>query len=285
MTLQYPLIEIASVTPSNAGAPSGWSEGEFRVVWSEREGCSSTFYQAVLGQGGSRDRHVNQACDEMYYVVSGHGLAGVDGERVKLFAGHYHLIPKGCEHWLANLGRNDPLVVIGLYDRAPDIEAASSRLNGQVLGDDLLGPRTASPRHPLVHDDEVPLVKVSREQGWTQDYFCQPLNRSHVAGTCWMYGYFGSGTIHNKHRHTKCEEICYALRGNGVAGVGDDRVDFRTGYVHYVPTGVEHWLADIGDNGTLIAPGFYISVGGLDESGLEYIGPVTQGDLSRRTPL
>ena len=151
MALQYPLIEIATVKPSNDGVASGWSEGQFRVVLSEREGCSSTFYQAILGPGESRDRHINEACDEMYYVVSGHGLAGVDGERVELFAGHYHLIPKGAEHWLANLGRNNPLVVIGLYDRAPNMLAAASQLTGQVQGDDLLGPRTANPRHPLVH--------------------------------------------------------------------------------------------------------------------------------------
>jgi len=285
MALQYPLIEIAAVAPGTAGAASGWTEGEFRAVLDERHGASSTFYQAVLGPGEIRQRHVNESCDEMYYVMSGHGLAGADGECVELFAGHYHLIAKGVEHWLANAGRNDPLVVIGLYDRAPAPEAAGSRITGTVGEAQLTMPRTARPRHALVHDDAVPLVKVSREEGWTQDYFCEPLNRRNGAGTCWMYGYFGPGTIHNKHRHTRCEEICYALRGNGVAGVGDDRVDFRTGHVHYIPTGVEHWLANVSDSEVLIAPGFYIGVGGLDESGFEYIGPVMPDDLERRTPV
>jgi len=284
MALEYPLIEMRSVPPSPHAAAAGWDEGAFRVVLSAAEGSSSTFYHAVLGPGEVRHKHRSEACDEMYYVVSGHGLAGAGDDRVELFAGHYHLIAKGTEHWLANLGRNDPLVVIGLYDRAATPQAAGHVPTGRVGETDLAGPRTASPRHPVVHDDAVPLVKVSREEGWTQDYFCEPLNRRHGAGTCWMYGYFGPGTIHNKHRHTACEEICYALRGNGVAGVGCDRVDFLEGSVHYIPAGVEHWLANVSTTEILIAPGFYIGVGGLDQSGFEYIGPVTDDDLRERTP-
>lgn len=286
MALQYPLIDMASVAPSAAAAAeTGWTEVDFRVVLSAAEGCSSTFYRAELAPGEVRHKHRNDGCDEMYYVVSGHGLAGAGDDRVELFAGHYHLIAKGTEHWLVNLGRNDRLVVLGLYDRAAVPEATQAVATGRVTDADLAAPRTARPRHPLVHDDEVPLVKVSREEGWTQDYFCEPLNRCHGAGTCWMYGYFGPGTIHNKHRHTACEEICYALRGNGVAGVGADRVDFREGCVHYIPAGVEHWLANVSETEVLIAPGFYVGVGGLDESGFEYIGPVTADDLARRTPL
>ena len=73
------------------------------------------------------------------------------------------------------------------------------------------------------------------------------------------------------------------LKGHGLAGVGDDRVEMREGDVHYIPAGTEHWLANLSDTEDLIAPGWYIGVGGLDESGFHYNGPVTEEDLEQRT--
>jgi quercetin dioxygenase-like cupin family protein len=264
----------------------GWSVSEFRVVISEKENCSSTMFHAIFWPGDRLHKHRHDNCDEQYYVVSGHGLAGAGPDRVEVHPGHYHYIPRGVEHWLVNLSRNEPLVILGLYDRAPNLEAAGYACVGEVTDEDLGAPRTlrsADLKYPLVHQDAVPLVKVSKKEGWTQDYFCEPFNRSHGVGSCWMLGYFGPHTVHMKHRHDHCEEICYVLKGHGLAGVGADRGELVEGDVHFIPAGTEHWLANLSDTEDLIAPGWYIGVGGLDESGFNYMGQVTEEDLKQRT--
>tara|TARA_A100001037_G_scaffold305879_1_gene347834 strand:+ start:6138 stop:7001 length:864 start_codon:yes stop_codon:yes gene_type:complete len=283
MDLEYPLVHVNDVTPEKLNLSEGWPDGEYRIVLDKKHGCSSTIYYSILASNAVHKKHKHSECDEMYYVVSGHALAGVGPDRVEIFSGHYHYIPKGIEHWLVNLNRNEPLVLIGIYDRCPSFELTGYDFLGDIPKNDMdissRTLRTKDLKYHLVHDDSVPLVKVSRNEGWTQDYFCEPINRSHGAETCWMYGYFGPKTIHMKHKHKFCEEVCYALKGSGYAGVGNDRVDFNEGHFHYIPRNTEHWLANLSEEEVLIAPGFYIGVGGLDESGFEYIGPVTDNDL------
>lgn len=286
MAFEHPYIRIANVTPEKLDEKEGWNVSDFRVVVSGKEGCSSIMYHATLAPGERIHKHRYENCQMQYYVVSGHGLAGAGEDRAEVHAGHFHLIPKGVEHWLVNLGRHDPLVIIGFYDRVPYLKDTGRVYLGDITEADITAPRTLSAaalQHPLVHNDEVPHVKVSHEEGWTQDYFNEPLNRSVGAGSCWMQGYFGPHTIHMKHRHNNCEEICYILRGRGLAGIGNDRGEVFAGDVNYIPAGAEHWLANIDDTEDLSAPGWYIGVGGLDESGFEYLGPVTDDDLKQRT--
>ena len=282
MPFENPYIRIADLAPEKMDAEQGWAVSEFRVVLSEKENCSSTMFHAIFQPGDSLKKHRHDGCDEQYYVISGHGLAGAGLDRAEVHAGHYHYIPKGVEHWLVNLSRNEPLVILGLYDRAPNLGATGHVFSSEITDEDLNAPRTerhSELKYPLVHQDAVPMVKVSRDEGWTQDYFCEPLNRDHGVGSCWMYGYFGPGTVHMKHRHDNCEEICYILKGHGLAGVGDDRGELVAGDVHYIPAGCEHWLANISDSDDLAAPGWYVGVGALDESGFAYNGPVTDEDL------
>ncbi len=286
MPFQYPYIRMKDVSPEKMDGSEGWSVSEFRVVISEKEGCSSTMFHAIFRPGDRLHKHRHDNCDEQYYVVSGHGLTGAGPDRVEVHPGHYHYIPRGVEHWLVNLSRNEPLVVLGLYDRAPNLEATGYACVGGLTDEDLSAPRTlrhSDLKYPLVHQDAVPMVKVSKDEGWTQDYFCEPFNRSHGVGSCWMLGYFGPHTVHMKHRHDNCEEICYVLKGHGLAGIGADRGELIEGDVHFIPAGTEHWLANLSDTEDLIAPGWYIGVGGLDESGFNFMGQVTEEDLKQRT--
>ena len=92
--------------------------------------------------------------------------------------------------------------MIGSTTARPALEATGYVYMGDVGEEDINAPRTLRPlatsKHTLVHQDAVPLVKVSKDEGWTQDYFCEPLNKSHGVGTCWMYGYFGPKTVHHE---------------------------------------------------------------------------------------
>ena len=239
-------------------------------------------YEAVFAPGDGHHKH-RLNCEEMYYIKSGRGLAGVGGERVEVGDGDYHLVPAGVEHWLVNLDETTPLVVIGYYDGAATLDAIGHEYLGEVDAADLAAPRVSDrskPRYPLVNQRDVSNEDVDPKDGWTISHFCQPLNGDeHGSATCWMYGYQQPGHVHQKHRHDHCEEICYILTGEGVAAVADERRRVREGTYHYIPAGVEHWLCNASDNAPLIGPGVYIGVSGLETSGYVHHGPVTKDDL------
>ena len=285
MRPDFPFVHVDDVEPVRMDPRQGWEISDFRIIMDGRIGCSSTIFRGLFLPGAVHKKHRHDNCDEMYCVLRGHGLAGAGPDRVELFPGHYHYIPKGVEHWLVNLSRTEPIEVYGIYDRAPSVEATGYAYTGDVTEKDIRAPRTPPQdrKHHLIHDDLVPVYKTSREQGWTQDYFNQPISREHGAATTWMQGYFGPKTIHMKHKHHNCEEVCYILKGHGLAGVGRHRVELHAGHFHYIRAGEEHWLANISKTDVLVAPGFYIGVGGLDESGFEYVAPVTEEDLKQRT--
>ena len=154
---------------------------------------------------------------------------------------------------------------------------------GGITEADLAMPRATSPdqlKFPLVHEDDIRPEKVSKDEGWTQDHFCQPINRDQGSSTTWMFGYFLPGQIHKKHRHDNADEIYFIHKGHGLAGAGPDRVELREGHFHYIPKGTEHWLVNMSKTEPLIAQGVYVGVGGLDESGFVYVGDVTAEDIT-----
>ena len=285
MALQYPLVHIDDVEPEHMKTDQGWNITDFRLPISRKQGCSSTMFRARFMPGAIHHKHRHENCDEIYYVISGHGLAGAGPDRVEVRGGHHHFVPKGTEHWLYNLSDTEPIEVVGLYDRAGSVEETGYVYMGEITEEDIAMPRAASPdqlTYPLVHIDDMRRENVSEEDGWTQEFY-QPINREHGASSTWMYGYFTPGKIHKKHRHDNADEICFILKGHGLAGVGPDRVEVREGHFHYIPAGTEHWLANLSDTEPLIGPGVYIGVGGLDESGFVYVGDVTEEDLKERT--
>ncbi len=57
MAFEHPYIRIKDVTPEKMSAGDGWSVSEFRIVLSEKQGCSSTMFHAVLRPGDRRHKH------------------------------------------------------------------------------------------------------------------------------------------------------------------------------------------------------------------------------------
>ena len=283
MTSGSMFVDIEDVPSATLDRSQGWAISDFRIPISGQQGCSSLMYEAVFAPGDAHHKH-RLACEEMYYIKSGRGLAGVGDERAEVGEGDYHLVPAGVEHWLVNIDEAAPLVVIGFYDRAASLDAIGHEYLGDVEAVDLAPPREtdrSALRYPLVNQRDVSNEDVDPKDGWTISHFCQPLNGDeHGSATCWMYGYQQPGHVHQKHRHDHCEEICYILTGDGVAAVADERRRVRAGTYHYIPAGVEHWLCNTSDTAPLIGPGVYIGVAGLEASGYVHHGPVTPDDLA-----
>ena len=83
MPFEHPYIRIGDLAPEKMDEAQGWAVSEFRVVLSEKENCSSTMFHAVFQAGDRLKKHRHDSCDEQYYVVSGHGLAGAGADRAR----------------------------------------------------------------------------------------------------------------------------------------------------------------------------------------------------------
>ena len=62
-------------------------------------------------------KHCHANSDEIYYIISGHGLAGAGSDRVEVHGGHFHFIPNSH---VRIMGSHNPYVAVdhlakGLY--------------------------------------------------------------------------------------------------------------------------------------------------------------------------
>ncbi|MBT3908028.1 MAG: cupin domain-containing protein [Rhodospirillaceae bacterium] len=132
------LVHVDDVTPENMAKGDGWLISDFRLPFGAHNGCSSTLFRARFLPGAVHKKHTHEACDEIYYVISGHGLAGAGDDRVEVRGGQFHYIPKGVEHWLHNLSDTDPIEVVGVYIGAGTVAETEYTYKGDVTEQDLV---------------------------------------------------------------------------------------------------------------------------------------------------
>tara|TARA_B100000530_G_scaffold333019_1_gene280319 strand:+ start:142 stop:975 length:834 start_codon:yes stop_codon:yes gene_type:complete len=131
------IVNIDDVNPEEMDENDGWKITDFRLPISAKNNSSSTLFRARFMPGAVHKKHCHRNCDEIYYIISGHGLAGVGSDRVEVHGGHFHFIPKGVEHWLYNLSENEPIEVVGLYCEAGSVNDTGYVYLGDVTSQDL----------------------------------------------------------------------------------------------------------------------------------------------------
>ncbi|MBD9369694.1 cupin domain-containing protein [Xanthomonas sp. XNM01] len=95
----------------------------FRVIAGHRRVQAAQMTLAPgKSEGGPDNRH--RGADQWLFVVSGSGVAIVDGRRVRLKSGSLLLIARGERHEIRNTGRT-PLKTLNLY--APPAYTADGR--------------------------------------------------------------------------------------------------------------------------------------------------------------
>jgi mannose-6-phosphate isomerase-like protein (cupin superfamily) len=130
-------VHIDDVKPARMDAKEGWSITDFRLPIGRHNGSSTTLFWAKFMPGAVHKKHRHENCEELYYVVRGHGLAGAGADRAEVRGGHVHYIPKGVEHFMHNLSRTEPLEVIGVYVGAGSVEETGYVYTGEVGAADL----------------------------------------------------------------------------------------------------------------------------------------------------
>jgi len=130
-------VHIDDVKPARMDPKDGWNITDFRIPIGRHNGSSTALFWAKFMPGATHKKHRHDNCEELYYVVSGHGLAGAGSDRAEVRGGHVHYIPKGVEHFMTNLSKTEPLEVIGIYVGAGSVEETGYAFCGEVTDADL----------------------------------------------------------------------------------------------------------------------------------------------------
>jgi mannose-6-phosphate isomerase-like protein (cupin superfamily) len=131
------ILNINDVIPEKMDEKEGWQITDFRIPISAKNGSPSTLFRARFMPGAVHKKHRHNNSDEIYYIISGHGIAGAGSDRVEVLEGHFHFIPKGVEHWLYNLSDTDPIEVVGAYCDAGSVADTGYVYTGDVTSKDL----------------------------------------------------------------------------------------------------------------------------------------------------
>ena len=131
------LVHLDDVPKENMNEGEGWSITDFRIPIGAHNGSSTTLFRARFFPGVVHKKHRHENCEEIYYIISGHGLAGAGPDRVEVRGGHFHYIPKGVEHWLSNLSDTEPIEAVGMYIGSGSVEETGYVYMGDVTEADL----------------------------------------------------------------------------------------------------------------------------------------------------
>ena len=134
---QGTFVHIDDVKPSKMDEKEGWSITDFRMPIGRHTGSPTALFWAKFMPGAVHKKHRHENCEELYYVIRGHGLAGAGPDRAEVRGGHVHYIPKGVEHFMHNLSKTEPLEVIGVYIGAGSVEETGYVYTGDVTEADL----------------------------------------------------------------------------------------------------------------------------------------------------
>ena len=130
------------VTSENMNRDEGWHINDFRLPYGAHNGSTTTLFRALFFPGAVHKKHAHQNCEEIYYLISGHGLAGAGDDRVEITTGQFHYIPAGVEHWLYNLSKTEPIQVIGVYIGSGSVAETGYIYRGEVTPEDIAGRTT-----------------------------------------------------------------------------------------------------------------------------------------------
>ena len=76
------LVHLDDVPRENMNEEEGWSITDFRLPLGAHNGSGTTLFRARFFPGAVHKKHRHENCEEIYYIVSGHGLAGAGADRV-----------------------------------------------------------------------------------------------------------------------------------------------------------------------------------------------------------
>jgi mannose-6-phosphate isomerase-like protein (cupin superfamily) len=284
MALKYPLVHVDDVTPENMKKGEGWAISEFRLPITGKDGSSTTIFHSIFRPGSTHARHLHSNCDEIAVYLKGRGIVGQGNERTEVRPGHCRLMPKGSEHFFYNETKDEEGLVIGFYIGAKDVKDTGYEFRGSVTEADLNVPRREGLSEGiLVNVEDVKPLQMDPKEGWSISDFRMPIGRHNGSPAALYWAKLMPGDTHRKHRLDNCEELYYVISGHGSVGAGPDRAQVRGGHVHYIPRGVERFMANSSKTEPLEVIGVYTGAGSIEEAGYVYMGELSDDDVRMRS--
>jgi quercetin dioxygenase-like cupin family protein len=77
-----------------------------QVLISAQEGPHFAMRRFVMEPGGGMPNHTNTVEHEQY-VLQGHAMIGIGGEKIEVKTGDVVFIPEGVPHWYQNIGEEN----------------------------------------------------------------------------------------------------------------------------------------------------------------------------------
>ncbi|RJQ09450.1 MAG: cupin domain-containing protein [Bacillota bacterium] len=140
------------------------------------------------------------------------------------------------------------------------------------------------PEGCAIHVKDVKPARVGPGTGW-QNVDIRFVVGSEVAGPgnlTWWRTLFTPGATHHKHRHNLADEVFYVIRGRAAQGIGTTEYEVTPGVSVFIPRGATHWLRTLEPNEPVEVVGVYVGGSTVEESGYEYVGPVSEVDKKLR---
>ena len=75
----------------------------------------SIMAEQTFPKGGTTNLHIHEQGDELFYVVSGKGMATLGDNTEEIGHGDVIFVPKGAVHVIQNLNYDEPLKVVFLW--------------------------------------------------------------------------------------------------------------------------------------------------------------------------
>ncbi len=264
---------IDDVTPENMDAGDGWLITEFRLPFSDRQGLGTTMFHARFNPGAVHKKHKHENCEEIYYIVSGNGIAGAGGTTEEIGAGHFHHVPADTEHWLANESDVEPIVVIGWYLGAGSVASTGYVYMGDVTEADFEGPHKGYDVGSLVNHTDVAPADMGKIDGWGGSEFRACLGVAQEIFHAASRAVYRPGESFKPHRYANANAYYMVVAGGGRAGVGDEVAAIRAGSCLHAPAGTIHWFESTGAE-PLTMIGLQEGAGSLAAGGFEAAGEI-----------
>ena len=127
--------------------------------------------------------------------------------------------------------------------------------------------------HPLID------VKEFVENNSCKSRFITPISGDQGSSTTAFCSVSTPHDLPHRHLHTSCDEISILIRGEGVYGLGDQRISARVGDCRVVPKGAEHFFINESGEPSLMI-GFFVGAEDVAATGIAYGDLVTKDDLA-----
>jgi len=184
-----------------------------RVLIGAERGCAE-FEQRLLDVDGPTDERSDPACDEVLYVLAGHGTGAVGGEPCELAPGTAAFVARGTS-W--RLDEADSLRLLSVLVREP-LPAGAAHA---VVADGEPGRATAGRAFRLLATPERGCASVTQFVGHI------PVGRA------------------PDHFH-RYDEVVYVLEGNGTLHIDGETRPLRPGACVHLPATLLHCLENVG---------------------------------------